>query len=148
MIMLYDILKIFHLFAVFAWMAGLFYLPRLFVYHVDVSGKDISDLAKSDALLQKMERRLLKFIMNPAMLVSWIFGLWLMFEGGFVTSGWVHAKIMLVGFMTIFHMMLGRYRRLFAEGKNTHSEKFYRYLNEIPTLLLLAILILVVIKPF
>lgn len=140
----YSYIKAFHIIAMVAWMAGMFYLPRLYVYHAGVEpGSQTSEIFKV------MEHRLLRVIINPAMIATWILGLILMF--GFVDwqgQGWIHAKLGLVVLLTIFHVMLARWRKDFAADRNQHSEKFYRIANEIPTLLLIFIVILVVIKPF
>jgi putative membrane protein len=140
----YGILKALHVISIIAWMAGLLYLPRLFVYHANVAvGSEMSETFKV------MERRLLKAIMNPAMISSWIFGLWIIWlNPDWMSQGWLHAKLALVIAMTISHMAMGRWRREFAEDRNTHSHKFYRVANEVPTLLMLVIVFLVILKPF
>ena len=138
-------IKAFHIISVIAWMAGLLYLPRLFVYHVDAgAGSELSETLKI------MERRLLKFIMNPAMISSWLFGviLLLSLDGGAWENGWLHAKLALVLALTAVHMAMGRWRRDFAEDRNTRPRKFYRIANEIPTVLMIVIVILVVVRPF
>ena len=144
--MLYLYLKAFHVMAVIAWMAGLFYLPRLFVYHVDAeAGSDKSETFKV------MERRLLRAIMNPAMLVSWILGLVLLFGFDTIdwsTDIWMHWKLGLVIALTGFHMMLARWRKEFERDANTRSGRFYRFINEVPTLLLIGIVIMVIVRPF
>jgi putative membrane protein len=135
--------KAFHIIAVIAWMAGMLYLPRLFAYHADVpAGSPQSETFKV------MERRLLRLIINPAMIVTWLLGIYLVFEGGFLSAGWFHAKFALVLAMSTLHGFLARWRKQFARDANTHSAKFYRIVNEIPTVLLIAIVILVVVKPF
>ena len=141
--MLYLWLKSFHIVAMVAWMAALLYLPRLFVYHADTpAGSPQSETFKV------MERRLLKAIMTPAMIVTWVLGLWLAWEGGWFRSGWLHAKLVLVlGLSALHGMMAGAVRR-FAEDRNTRSAKYYRVLNEVPTVGLVLIVILVVVKPF
>jgi putative membrane protein len=136
--------KALHVISVIAWMAGMLYLPRLFVYHsVAEIGSDKSETFKV------MERRLLKGIINPAMIATWIFGLW-MIVGGWVdmSSGWLHAKLFLVLLLTGVHGMLAKYTRLFAQDKNTKPQKFFRIINEVPTVLMILIVILVVVKPF
>lgn len=141
--MLYLWLKVLHIISVIAWMAALFYLPRLFVYHVEAGpGTPQSETFKV------MERRLLKAIMTPAMISSWIFGLWVAYEGGFLTSGWFHAKLTLVLAMSALHGYLARCVRQFAADANVRSSRHYRIVNEVPTLLMVLIVILVVIKPF
>jgi putative membrane protein len=141
--MLYLWLKALHIISVIAWMAAMFYLPRLFVYHAEAGpGTPQSETFKV------MERRLLKAIMTPAMISSWIFGLWVAYEGGFFSSGWLHAKLMLVFVMSGLHGYLARCVRQFAADANTHSSRHYRIVNEVPTVLMVLIVILVVIKPF
>lgn len=133
-----------HVISVIAWMAGMLYLPRLFVYHsVAAVGSETSETFKV------MERRLLKAIMNPAMIASWVFGVW-MIVGGWVSlsDGWLHAKLFLVLLLTGCHGILAKYTRLFAEDKNTKPQKFFRIINEVPTVLMILIVILVVVKPF
>lgn len=136
--------KALHVISVIAWMAGMLYLPRLFVYHaVAEIGSDKSETFKV------MERRLLNGIINPAMIASWVFGLWMVF-GGWVDmmSGWLHAKLFLVLLLTACHAVLARYTRLFAQDKNIKPQKFFRIINEVPTVLMILIVILVVVKPF
>ncbi|WP_040485251.1 protoporphyrinogen oxidase HemJ [Lutibaculum baratangense] len=141
---LYPWIKTAHILSLIAWMAALFYLPRLYVYHADaLQGGEASETFKV------MERRLLRAIANPAMIATWIFGLWLAVAYvGFAGNGWLHAKIFLVVLLTGYHMMLARWRRGFAGDANERSARFYRIMNEVPTLLLIAIVILVVVKPF
>lgn len=133
-----------HIISVIAWMAGLFYLPRLYVYHAEaLSGSDASETFKV------MERKLLRIIMNPSMIASWFFGLlMLVAQTGWLEQGWMHAKLLLVVLLTGYHMVLARWRRSFADDANTRSHRFYRMANEIPTLLMIGIVILVVVKPF
>ena len=141
--MLYLWLKVLHIISVIAWMAAMFYLPRLFVYHAEAApGTPQSETFKV------MERRLLKAIMTPAMISSWIFGLWVAYEGGFFSSGWLHAKLTLVLVMSGLHGYLARCVRQFAADANTRSSRHYRIVNEVPTVLMVLIVILVVIKPF
>jgi putative membrane protein len=141
--MLYLWLKALHIIAMIAWMAGMLYLPRLFVYHCEADpGSTQSETFKV------MERRLLKAIMLPAMIATWIFGLWLAWEAGFFKSGWLHAKLALVLAMSGIHGWLSRLSRDFANDENRHTQKFYRYLNEVPTVLMILIVFLVVLKPF
>ena len=137
-------IKSLHLIFVISWMAGLFYLPRLFVYHCEIKIG-----SKEDALFQTMERRLLRIIMLPAMILSIIFGLWVAQIYGFKNlGGWFHIKMTLVLIMLYFHHFLGRRRKDFENGKNKYSAKFYRIINEVPTLLMVAIVILAIVKPF
>src|SRR5690348_11430932 len=126
-----------------AWMAGMLYLPRLFVYHCGAEAGSVQS-----ETFKVMERRLLKAIINPAMIATWVFGLWLVWAGGWAYAGWFHAKLVLVLVMSGVHGMLSRYVRDFAADQNRHSERFYRIINEVPTLLMIAIVLLVVIKPF
>jgi putative membrane protein len=141
--MLYLWLKSLHIIAMIAWMAGMLYLPRLFVYHCEAEPGS----AQSETF-KVMERRLLKAIMLPAMIATWIFGLWLAWEAGFFRSGWLHAKLALVLAMSGVHGWLSRLSRDFANDQNRHTQKFYRYLNEVPTVLMILIVLLVVLKPF
>lgn len=135
--------KAFHVMAVISWMAGMFYLPRLFVYHVDApKGSQQSETFKV------MERRLLRAIINPAMIASWLSGLWMAWYVFHMKGGWLHLKLFLVFFLLSgFHGMLARWRREFAEDRNTHTAKFYRIMNEVPTLIMVAVVILVIVKP-
>ena len=135
--------KSFHVISVIAWMAGLFYLPRLFVYHVDAEiGSVQSETFKT------MERRLFKAIMRPAMIATWVFGLWTAYELDAWTDGWFHAKLLLVFLMSGFNDYLGRHVKNFAADENVKSAKFFRILNEVPTVLMVGIVILVIVKPF
>ena len=136
-------LKALHVIAIIAWMAGLLYLPRLFVYHADVQAG--SDQART---FEIMERRLLRAIMNPAMIVVWITGPALAFWGEWYKFGWLHAKIALVIGLSAAHMYFAKRRRLLAEGHDAKSSGFYRAINEVPTLLMIGIVILVIVKPF
>lgn len=140
---LYLWIKAAHVASVIAWMAALFYLPRLFVYHVDAPvGSAQSETFKV------MERRLLKAIMAPAMAATWIFGLWAAFAGAWWTDGWLHAKFALVLVLSGFHGACARWTRDFAADRNTRPARFYRIANEVPTVLMLAIVVLVIVKPF
>lgn len=135
--------KSLHVISVFAWMAGLFYLPRLYVYHSTAEvGSELSETFKV------MERRLLRAIMHPAMGASIIFGLLTVAELDAWREGWFHIKATAVILMVIFQVMLGRYRVAFLEDRNVKSEKFFRKINEIPTILLIIIVVMVVAKPF
>jgi len=136
-------LKAFHVIAVIAWMAGMLYLPRLFVYHCDAEVG-----SKQSETFKIMERRLLRAIINPAMIVTWVLGLWLAHEGGFFKSHWLHAKFALVIAMSALHGFSVGLVRAFAEDRNVHTPKFYRILNEVVTLLMIGIVILVIVKPF
>ncbi|MEM1397159.1 MAG: protoporphyrinogen oxidase HemJ [Pseudomonadota bacterium] len=138
---MYATLKILHIFAVTAWMAGMFYLPRLFVYHADAAvGGEASETFKV------MEYKLLRFIMTPAMLASWVFGLALIFYVG--AGGWLWIKIVCVVLMSGVHGYLARCVKDFAKDANEKAGRHFRIVNEIPTLLFLIILIMVVAKPF
>jgi putative membrane protein len=140
---MYEWLKAFHIIAVISWMAGMLYLPRLFVYHCDAEPG-----SKQSETFKVMERRLLKFIINPAMIVTWLLGLWLTWEAGFFKAGWLHAKLLLVVLLSAMHGFFVRWVKDFAADKNQHSQRFFRIVNEIPTLLMIGIVILVVVKPF
>lgn len=139
-------IKVFHLFFMVAWMAGLFYLPRLFVYHTRANkGGELSET------LKVMECKLLKIIMNPAMILTFFFGVLLLLTPGVLsplTAISLHLKIFFVLCLAGFHGYLAHCRKLFVQDKNPHSEKFFRILNEIPSFLLLIIVVLVVVKPF
>lgn len=136
-------IKALHIIAVIAWMAGLLYLPRLFVYHtVAQPGSEQSETFKV------MERRLLRAIMNPAMIVVWLTGPYLAWAWGMYRDGWLIAKVVLVLAITWMHHAFAKWRKDFAADRNLHNQRFYRYMNEIPTLLLIGIVILVVVKPF
>jgi putative membrane protein len=139
----YDWVKAFHVIAVIAWMAGIFYLPRLFVYHADAeTGSDKSETFKV------MERRLYNAIMTPAMVAVWFFGIILATSAGFWSARWLMAKLVFVILMTVFHVWLGRRLREFAEDRNTRPSRTYRIVNELPTLLVIVIVVLVIVKPF
>ncbi len=140
---LYLWLKAIHVIAVIAWMAGMLYLPRLFVYHCDAEPG-----SKQSETFKVMERRLLRGIINPAMVATWVLGLWLAWDAGLFRSGWLHAKLALVLGMSAVHGMFVRYVRDFAADRNQRSQRFYRIINEVPTLLMIGIVILVVVKPF
>ena len=135
--------KALHIIAVIAWMAGLLYLPRLFVYHTAATrGSQASETFKV------MERRLLRAIMNPAMIASWVFGLWLYVSYGDLSDIWIHIKLALVIAMSIAHGLMARWRKDFEQDRNERPDMFYRIANEVPTVLMIIIVILVVIKPF
>lgn len=139
----YPWAKAIHVIAVISWMAGMLYLPRLFVYHADSEpGSTQSETFKV------MERRLLRAIINPAMIVTWAFGLWLAWYGFAFQPGWLHLKIALVLVMSGMHGYFSKAVRLFAQDRNTRSARHWRLMNEVPTVLMIAIVILVVVKPF
>ena len=140
---MYDWIKALHVIAVIAWMAGMLYLPRLFVYHC----QSVAGSAQSETF-KIMERRLLKAIMTPAMIVTWLAGIWLIWRGGWMSAGWLHGKLALVILLSGVHGYFAVRVRDFAADRNTKSEKFYRVINEVPTLLMIGAVILVVVKPF
>ena len=143
----YLLFKSIHLIAVISWMAGLLYLPRIFVYHSEsVRDNKSEDLKET---FKVMERRLLVYIMNPAMIVSWIFGILLIHTIGMNNFGsiWLQLKLVFVIILTIYHFFLFQCLRKFAENRNNYSSKFYRIINEIPTVLLIGIVLVVVFKP-
>jgi len=140
---LYAWVKAFHIIAVMSWMAGMLYLPRLFVYHTTSEpGSTQSETFKV------MERRLLRAIINPAMVASWVLGLWLAWDGSWFGAGWLNAKLALVVALSAIHGFYARCVREFATDRNRHSQQFYRVLNEIPTILMIGIVILAVVRPF
>jgi len=139
---IYDIIKILHIISVISWMAGLLYLPRIFVYHCRVKNNSPTDI-----IFQEMEFKLLRYIMNPAMIASFIFGFYLAIQIGFEGSYWLHLKILLVLILASFHGFLASCRKKFANHKNKYSAKFYRIINEVPTLILIAVVCLVILKP-
>jgi putative membrane protein len=140
---LYSWIKAFHIVAAISWVAGMLYLPRLFVYHTGAAtGSDTSETFKV------MERRLLRAIINPAMVATWALGLWLAWDGGLFASGWFSAKLALVLVLSGVHGFYASAVRAFAEDRNTRSERFYRIANEVPTVLMIGIVVLAVVKPF
>jgi putative membrane protein len=140
---MYLWLKALHVIAIIAWMAGMLYLPRLFVYHCDTApGSEQSETFKI------MERRLLKAIINPAMIVAWALGLWLAWDGGWFGTHWFQAKLALVLALSAMHGFLVRWVRDFAADRNRNSQRFYRIINEVPTILMIGIVILAIVKPF
>lgn len=141
--------KALHVISVIAWMAGLLYLPRLFAYHADSTpGSETSETFKT------MERRLYRAIMTPAMLSSWIFGLWLVLGFGVIDWdwsagwGWVWMKLLFVLLLTAYHLRLGYYLRLFTSDQNAKSTRYFRAINEIPTVLMIGIVVFVIVRPF
>ena len=136
-------LKALHVISVIAWMAGMLYLPRLFVYHCEASKGSIQS-----ETFKIMERRLLKAIINPAMVVTWVLGLVLIWQGGWWTAGWLHGKVLLVLILSGVHGVYVRRLKEFAADRNTRPARYYRILNEVPTVLMLGIVILVIVKPF
>ena len=142
--MLYEWIKILHIAAWTSWMAGLFYLPRIFVYHAETAAPG----TPQSQTFKTMERKLLKLIMTPAMIVAWITGLYLAWDLGAFTDGWLHAKIALVLGMSGFHGFCANRVRAFAEDRNDKTGRYYRFANEVPTLVFLVIVALVILKPF
>jgi putative membrane protein len=139
----YQWIKALHLISVIAWMAGMLYLPRLFVYHCDAApGSDKSETFKV------MERRLLRGIMGPAMILTWVFGLWLLYISEAWKEPWMMVKLVLVAAMTVMHHALALWRKDFEADRNRRPARFYRIANEIPTVLLIAIVVLVIVQPF
>ena len=141
--MLYLWIKALHIVSIVCWFAGLFYLPRLFVYHAQ------SEDTVSRDRFALMERKLYRGIMGPAMIATFVFGIWLIIlSPGWMSQGWMHAKLTLVVLLTGYHHVCGAQIKRFARGENKRSHVFFRWFNEIPVLILLAIVILVVVKPF
>jgi protoporphyrinogen IX oxidase len=140
---MFEWVLVLHIISVISWMAGLLYLPRLFIYHVEAKrGSELSETFKT------MERRLLRAIMTPAMIASWVFGLWLAYITEAFSEGWFHGKLLLVILMSVAHMAMARWRKDFEKDNNVRSAKYFRIANEVPTLLMIAIVVLVVVKPF
>lgn len=139
----YDWIKAVHVIAVIAWMAGMLYLPRLFVYHADADRG-----SKQSETFKVMERRLLRGIINPAMITAWVFGLWLAWKGFSFSGGWLHAKLAAVLVLSGLHGYLSAAVRKFAEDRNERPARHWRIVNEVPTLLMVIIVILVIVKPF
>ena len=137
----YEIARALHIIAVISWMAGMLYLPRLFVYHATAT-------TEQSEMLKIMERKLLRYIMNPAMIATWVFGIWLMVIIEAWSFPWFHAKATLVIVMTVLHHMFAYHRKKFAADANTKTAKYFRWLNEAPTIVMIGIIILVVGKPF
>ena len=144
---IYLLFKSIHLIAVVSWLAGLLYLPRIFVYHSEsIANKKSEDLISTFKI---MERRLFIYIMNPAMIISWIFGILLIHSIGFenFSSLWLKMKLLLVILLSVYHFFLFYCLKKFAENTNSYSSKFYKIINEIPTILLILIILIVVFKP-
>ena len=136
--------KAIHVISVISWMAAMFYMPRLFVYHT--RAKIGSEMDKT---FQQMEHKLLKIIMTPSMISTYFFGILIAYIYGFVALGvWFHIKMTAVLGLTIFHGLLAKWRKDFINGNNNHSEKFYRLMNEIPPILMIIAVIMVIVKPF
>ena len=135
--------KAVHIMAVISWMAGMFYLPRLFIYHCAAEAGSVQS-----ETFKVMEQRLLRIIMNPAMTIAWALGLWMAWSGGFLMDGWFHLKLLAVLALSGVHGLFARAVRLFAEDRNDKSPRYWRMMNEAPTLLMIAIVIFVIVKPF
>jgi protoporphyrinogen IX oxidase len=146
LVSIYPWTKALHVISVISWMAGIFYLPRLFVYHSEKpDGSDASEM------LKVMERKLLRIIMNPAMIATWLFGVLLLLTPGVVDWGgdvWIYVKLAMVGVMTWFHHWLAKRYKDFRDGQNTRDQRVYRMMNEVPTLAMIVIVIMVIVKPF
>jgi putative membrane protein len=145
---MYEWIKAFHIIAVIAWMAGMLYLPRLFVYHCAAEKGSVQA-----ETFKVMERRLLRAIINPAMIATWVLGLWLAWIGpdsryGWFASGWLHGKLVLVLALSAVHGLFAHWVKDFATDNNQHTQRFYRIINEVPTILMIGIVILAVVKPF
>ncbi len=138
----YNILKFFHIVFITTWMAGLFYLPRLYVYH-SKSKRGSTE----DKTFIVMEKKLMKFIMNPSMILSWFFGVLLAINLQIYDEIWLNLKFVAVFLMSVFHMYCAKIRKIFEFGKNTKKETFFRWINEVPTILFLIIIFLVVFQP-
>ena len=140
----FAIIKAFHIIAMVCWFAGLFYLPRLFVYHAQST-----DTISQERFAQ-MERKLYRGIMNPAMMATWSFGLMMLFLGRqvYFSESWLHAKLALVAILTIYHILCGRFYKKLAHNPQLKSHVYWRFFNEVPVLFLIAIVFLVVVKPF
>jgi putative membrane protein len=139
----YDWVKALHVIAIISWMAGMLYLPRLFIYHCDAEAGSIQS-----ETFKVMEQRLLRIIINPAMIVSWITGLWLAWQSGFWQAGWFHAKFLLVLAMSGAHGYFSAAVRAFGKDRNTRPPRHWRIVNEVPTVLMILIVVLVIVKPF
>jgi putative membrane protein len=140
---MYLWIKALHVIAIISWMAGLLYLPRLFVYHAECG-----PASPQSATFKIMERRLYRYIMKPAMTVSWLTGLFLAWDSGFFSAPWFHVKALLALAMTAAHVHDGMLLRDFADDRNLHGARFYRIINEVPTVFMIGIVILVIVKPF
>jgi protoporphyrinogen IX oxidase len=145
--MAYQWVKAFHIIAVIAWMAGMLYLPRLFVYHCAAEKGSVQS-----ETFKVMERRLLRGIINPAMIATWVLGLWLAWNGpdshyGWFMAPWLHGKLALVVVLSAMHGLFARWMKAFGRDANQHSARFYRIINEVPTILMIGIVLLVVLKP-
>jgi protoporphyrinogen IX oxidase len=140
---MYEWIKAFHIMAVIAWMAGMLYLPRLFVYHADAEVG-----SKQSETFKVMERRLLRGIINPSMIVVWVLGLWMAWDAPWYDELWLQLKVVCVLILSALHGFFTRWMKDFAADRNTRSAKFYRVINEVPAVLIVLIVLLVVLKPF
>jgi protoporphyrinogen IX oxidase len=140
---MYEWIKALHVVAVISWMAGMLYLPRLFVYHCEAETG-----SKQSETFKTMERRLLRTIINPAMIITWLAGLYLVWAGHLYSAAWLHAKFLLVLILSGVHGFFARCVKDFSADRNSRSQKFYRIINEVPTILMILIVILVIVKPF
>jgi len=140
---MFEWLKAFHLIAAIAWVAGMLYLPRLFVYHCEADPG-----SRQSETFKMMERRLLRFIISPAMIATWLLGLWLVWKSGMYRAGWFEVKFAFVLALSGVHGVFVRCVKDFAADRNRRSQKYYRIINEVPTVLMIAIVILAVVKPF
>jgi protoporphyrinogen IX oxidase len=140
---MYEWIKALHVIAVISWMAGMLYLPRLFVYHCGAERG-----SKQSETFKVMEQRLLRAIINPAMIVTWLAGLYLVWVGHWYSAPWFHAKFLLVLILSGVHGFFARCVKDFAADKNLRSQRFYRIINEVPTVIMILIVILVIVKPF
>ena len=136
-------LKAIHVVSIIAWMAAMLYLPRLFVYHAEVGPG-----SPQSATVKVMEQRLLRYSATPSLVGVWVTGLWLAIQGHWFSSGWLHAKLLLVVLMSGVHGLLAASTRRFANDANTRPARFFRIVNEVPTVLMIGIVVLVVVKPF
>jgi putative membrane protein len=141
--MSYEWLKAYHVISVIAWMSGMLYLPRLYVYHANAEpGSQLSET------LKVMERKLLRLIINPAMISTYFFGIWMLtINTGLLREPFMHVKFAAIAGMQITHALLARYRRAFAEDRNVHSVKFFRILNEVPAVLMVIIVVMIIARP-
>ena len=139
----YDWVKALHVVAIISWMAGMLYLPRLFIYHCDADKG-----SKQSETFKVMEGRLLRVIINPAMVFAWVTGIWLAWQSGYWKQGWFHGKLLAVILLSAAHGYFSAATRAFAEDRNTKSARHWRIVNEAPTVLMLAIVVLVIVKPF
>lgn len=141
---MYLWIKAAHIISLIAWMAAMLYLPRLFVYHAAL----LAGSRVQSETFKVMERRLLKAIMTPAMIATWVLGLYLAWSGGWFKAGWLHGKLLAVVGLSAVHGMLAGHVRRFAQDRNTRPARYYRILNEVPTVLMIVVVILVIVKPF